>query len=95
MRNRQLQKTKSMEVGFKFKQFQTLALWQKVNNTYLVECGEIRGTILVDVFWLIAKDFPHEVVEDVGELSWDRELLNILAGHLCFTFLLSQTKLKI
>ena len=53
-------------------------------DTYLIERGEIGGSILINVFGLVAENFSHEIVEDVRELSWDGELLNILAGHLCF-----------
>ena len=58
--------------------------YNSASDTYLVKRGEIGGTVLIDVFGLVAEDLTDEVVENVWELSWDRELLNILAGHLCF-----------
>jgi hypothetical protein len=52
--------------------------------TYLVEGGEVCSAVLVDVFWLVAENLSDEVVEDVGELPWDWELLDVLARHSCF-----------
>ena len=50
-------------------------------STYIVEGGEIGGTILVNVLRLVTQDLPDEVVEDVREAAWDGELLNVLTGH--------------
>ena len=52
--------------------------------TYLVEGGEVGSAVLVNVFWLVTENLSDEVVEDVGELPWDRELLDVLARHSCF-----------
>lgn len=50
-------------------------------TTYLVEGCEVGGAILVDVLRLVAEDFPDEVVEEVGELARNGELLDVLARH--------------
>ena len=54
------------------------------NRTYLIKCGEIGGSILENILRLVSQHLAYEVVQNVGELPWDGELLNILAGHLCF-----------
>ena len=57
-------------------------------DTYLVQSLEVGGSVLVDIFGLVAQHLPHKVVQDVGELAWDGELLNVLAGHLSFFLLM-------
>ena len=54
--------------------------------SYVLEGGEVLCAVVVDVLWLVAQDFPCEVVEEVRELAWDWELLQILARHLNFRF---------
>ena len=53
---------------------------------YVLEGGEVLCAVVVDVLGLVAQDLPCEVVEEVRELAWDWELLQILARHLNFRF---------
>ena len=53
-----------------------------ISNTYLIKSSEISGAIVKDALRLITKDFTHEIVENVWELPWNGELLNVFRGHL-------------
>ena len=50
--------------------------------TYLIESSEVCSSVFVDILGLVSEYLAYEVVEDVRELPWDWELLNVLAGHL-------------
>ena len=50
--------------------------------TYLIESSEVGSSVFVDILGLVSEYLAYEVVEDVRELPWDWELLNVLAGHL-------------
>lgn len=52
----------------------------KINT--LIKSSEISGAIVKDALRLITKDFTHEIVENVWELPWNGELLNVFRGHL-------------
>ena len=57
--------------------------------TYLINCGEVLSTVLVNIIGLITKHFPGKLVQNLRELFRNGVLWKVLAGHFILFIILN------